>query len=179
MVKDSYPKKVRSKKFYWCCGVGGCNIEHKSKENAVNCPNKIVHSKELQSSILERYKKRTEKGFLVARLKNEGLTYKQIGKELGLSGTRIREIYIRHKKGVDRELDYSEIVEHSEPLKMSDIFQFLSARSVNCIVNMGKKDVLVSEFLDLPREDILKQKNFGKRSLEEICEIAVALNQVG
>lgn len=100
----------------------------------------------------------------IAPLRSQGLSYQDIGKQLGgVSGTRARQLFLRAKTISEiRPMPF----EITNDTLLNEFRYRLSRRILNCFRNEGVHTV--GDVRALTTKQILSMPNFGKISLDEL-----------
>ena len=105
-------------------------------------------------------------------LRGKGWTYKQVGELLGLGINSIRVAIIKHERRVLFHERTAALLKHYKGGPMDDMSTEdldVSVRTANCLQAAGIKTV--GELLAISKDDLLRTRNFGRKSLRELEDV--------
>jgi hypothetical protein len=95
---------------FWLCGAKTCRTRHMTKALAAKCPKRLrTPRKEIAKIAAARRR-------LIYRLRNSGLTFREIARYYGISRTRVSQIYCREKRRIERLVEHRTTAFHSKLL---------------------------------------------------------------
>ena len=174
-------KKTLVKKIeYWDCRVNGCDTHHRTKESASECfirnGENQNHKKDMEN--VKAWRAERDRDILAMRL--NGFTRKSIAEKHKLSTHRIFQIECKaarneraKERADERHAEVEQIgidvdVFENLPIDWMVAKVPLSCRVYNCLRNARIKTV--GDLIATSEDQLLKTKNFGRKSLREIRE---------
>ena len=156
---------------YWSCGV--CEKAHRTEKAAEKCIAK-------QNKPPKTTNKWTHENLAkIKALRDSGLTFKACGKEFHIAPQNARMMYLRALWTSNKGKGHTTFKDLGDIGKIKIIDMDMSIRSANCLRNAGIENI--DELCQRSEKDLLKGKNFGRKSLNEINEklsdLGVALKQ--
>ena len=114
-----------------------------------------------------------ERCYKVMELREKGLTYKAIGKEMGFGVERARQLYLKGRRYKNAEKAIGNChVDIATELKNREEYKFrwmLSARAYNALERQGIRTL--KQLKETEPEKIIKFRNIGKKTYSELMKI--------
>jgi DNA-binding transcriptional MerR regulator len=108
-----------------------------------------------------RFKERNAK---MLALRRQGFLLREIGERFGVSASMARVSIFKAETMEDME-------------KRHSVYGILSARTINCLSNMGVNIEDVDSLCALTRQELLGYRNFGSKCLNELEEYLATLER--
>lgn len=133
---------------------------HRMKKMSEEDPLAFVASRQKKLSSDERK-------VLAFKLRANGMIFKDIGKALGVSPARARDIVLRGEKILGKSRP-------KEPRTYTEVEMLeLSSRSLHCLVNSGI--TTIGQLRAMSDDDLLSIPNLGRKSFYEIREVLASV----
>lgn len=107
----------------------------------------------------------------IADMRNNGMTYKKIGIQFGISNERVRQIVVKEERKREEATNKTKKIVEYDGQNLCDIPLDgigLSVRAFNCLLNANIKTM--GELMKKSERELMKMKNVGRVTSREIKE---------